>query len=306
MAENDNAKPRGVFRSYMTPSGYTQRAKADTSRCELHVPPAADSIIGQCEYYYRPLHCGYTETVEKVSVSSASTAAAYQAIKLFSRTFNPWTDVEVTERLLRRREKLIPPHCTDSDWSRHSNFMMRHIGCGHKPPSYYISYGYYYCSHYGAELFPDLSPAGQDWLRNARWWLQKNMERGLAQNMQGNQISMRGHLQDSGSFSIDVLQFQLELDDETFKDFAFKTHPLAYLDGGLAHLSPLDLLRITRQPRMQEWGSMGTYEQVAKSGWGAANTWYGEVKAWVADGVDAASSQTKDLVSRTLNYLMAK
>jgi hypothetical protein len=71
MAENDNANVTGVFRSYMTPSGYTQRAKADTSRCELHVPPAADSMVGHCEYYYRPLGCAYTETVEKVSMSSA-------------------------------------------------------------------------------------------------------------------------------------------------------------------------------------------------------------------------------------------
>src|SRR5215467_1040809 len=127
--ENDKPKVTGVFHSYMTPSGYTQRADATRTKCDLNVPPAADSIIGQCEYYYRPLHCAYLETVEKVSVSSASTAAAYTAVKVFSHTFNPWTDIQITERLLKRREQLIPPHCTDSDWSRHSSFMMRHIGC---------------------------------------------------------------------------------------------------------------------------------------------------------------------------------
>jgi hypothetical protein len=264
MAENDDTNVTGVFRSYMTPSGYMQRAQADRRKCDLHVTPAADSIIGHCEYYYRPLHCAYTETVEKVSVSSVSTAAAFAAIKLFSHTFNPWTDTQVTERLLKRREQLIPPNCTDSDWSRHSNFMMRHIGCGHKPPSYYLSYGYYYCSNYGAKLYPKLSPAGQEWLRNARKLLQVKLEDGLSKNMVGNVIQMSSP-KGNGSFKMNVARYQLELDDKTFKDFAFNTHPLAYLDGGLAFLPKLDLLRITGGPDLQEWGDLGTWKQVKDS-----------------------------------------
>ncbi|HDR9033479.1 TPA: hypothetical protein QDB07_000929 [Burkholderia vietnamiensis] len=299
MAENGSPKVTGVFHSYMTPSGYSQRADAQRTKCDLHVPVAADSMVGICEYYYRPLHCSYTEKVEKVSASSASTAAAYTAIKVFARTFNPWTDLEVVERLLKRREKLIPPNCTDSDWSRHSNFMMRHIGCGHKPPSYYISYGYYYCSHYGAELFDILSPAGKAWLVSARRYLQLNMEDGLRQNMKGHVIQMASQKRSNGDFSMDVPRYQLELDDETFKKFAFKTHPLAYLDGGIAYLPPIDLYNIMRQPRLQEWTSSGTYEQVVKTAWGS-------IKTWTGDGADAAASGTEVLVNRALNFLMAK
>ncbi len=110
---------------------------------------------------------------------------------------------------------------------------------------------------------------------------------------------MSGELPNSGNFSMDVPQYQLELDNQTFKDFAFNTHPLAYLDGGLAHLPPMDLIEITAQPRMQEWGSWGTYVQVAESGWGAVKTWGGEVG-------DAISSKTNDLVSRALNFLTTK
>jgi hypothetical protein len=294
MAEHDDTNVTGVFRSYMTPAGYTQRAKADLAKCDVHVPPAADSIVGTCEYYYRPLGCAYPETVEKVSRSSA-----WQTVKAFATSWDPWTDKELVHRLLHRREQLIPPNCTDSDWSRHSNFMVRHIGCGHKPPSYYVSYGYYYCSNYGAELFPKLSPKGQAWLVLAKKYLQTNLEDGLEQNMKGNRISMSGHLSNSGSFSMDVPQYQLELDDETFKDFAFNTHPLAYLDGGLAHLPPMDLLEITAQPRMQEWGSWGTVKQVIETGWGS-------IKTWTGDSVDAISSETSDLVNRALNFLMTK
>jgi hypothetical protein len=131
--------------------------------------------------------------------------------------------------------------------------MMRHIGCGHKPPSYYISYGHYYCSHYGAELFPKLSPAGKAWLILARKFLQKNMENGLEQNMLKNSVEMRSQKPGSGGFKMDVKRFKLELNDKFFKKFAFKTHPLAYLDGGIAHLPPEDLFNIMRQPNLQEW-----------------------------------------------------
>ncbi|SDR11304.1 hypothetical protein [Paraburkholderia tuberum] len=261
MAENDNTNVTGVFRSFMSPAGYTQRAKADKTRCDLHVTPAADSITGTCEYYYRPLGCAYTETVEKVS-----TASAWQTVKAFATSWDPWTDKELVHRLLHRREQLIPPNCTDSDWSRHSNFMMRHIGCGHKPPSYYVSYGYYYCSTYGAKLKPRLSDAGKDWLDNARWYLQSNMEDGLSQNMRGNVIQMRSRKPGNGSFTMEVKQFELELVEDTFQTFAFKTHPLAYLDGGLASLPSWDLAKLTMQPNIQEWGDGRTWEQAVDSG----------------------------------------
>ena len=284
----------GTGASILTPSGYQVRPKVALSICNKMVPPAAPSIIGQCPYYYRPLHGEYLETVEKVSVSSA-----WETVKAFATSWDPWKDKEVARRLLHRREQLIAPESTDSDWSRHGNFMMRHVGCGHKPPSYYVSYGYYYCSRYGKELFPKLSPAGKAWLVLARKFLQKNLEKGLAQNMQGNSIKLNSQKAGNGEFSMDVPQYQLELDDGTFKDFAFKTHPLAYLDGGIAYLPLSDLYNITRQPNLQEWGGLATYEQVNKTGWGS-------MKAWAGDGAGAVSSGTEDLVNRALNLLTAK
>jgi hypothetical protein len=281
MAESDDSKVTGVFRSYMTPSGYTQRAQADTGRCDLNVPPAADSIIGHCEYYYRPLHCEFREKVEKLP--------SFNELVDWAKKFDPWSDGTVTKELLGKRDRLIPPQCTDSDWSRHSNFMMRHIGCGHKPPSYYLSYGYYYCSNYGAKLSPKLSEAGKAWLAKARKKLQENMEDGLHKNMLGVGIQMASGIAGNGSFSMsDVKQYQLELDDETFKSFAFNTHPLAYLDAGLADLPWADLFKITGQPSIQEWGDSRTLKQAAESGAVVLPKKAGDLVNSVSDAVNDA------------------
>lgn len=285
-------KTVGYGKSYLTPKSYMQRARVERTACELDVTPAADSIIGRCEYYYRPLHCEYTDTVTKVTAASAWTT-----IKAFATSWDPWTDKEVTARLLHERQTLLQPECTSSDWSRHSNFMMRHIGCGHKPPSYYLSYGYYYCSNYGTKLYPTLSPAGKAWLVLARRYLQLNMERGLQQNMQRDAIQMRSFKPGNGSFTMSVPRYQLETDDEQFKTFAFKTHPLAYLDGGLADLQLPDMLKISGGPAMEEWADGRTWGQVWDSG-----------KVVASDTISDAWNETKsgidDAVSRVLGRLM--
>ncbi|ALE58502.1 hypothetical protein P0D87_17130 [Paraburkholderia sp. RL17-368-BIF-A] len=288
----DQEKDVGYAESYMTLKSYTKRARVERTVCDDHVPPAADSIIGHCEYYYRPLQCEYTETVEKVTAGSA-----WATVKAFATSWNPWTDKEVSARLLRQRQTLIQPDCTASDWSRHSNFMMRHIGCGHKPPSYYVSYGYFYCSNYGAKLKPTLSKDGQEWLDNARFYLQRNMERGLAQNMQGNAIQMRSVKPGNGSFTMAAPRYKLELDSDMFRSFAFKTHPLAYLDGGLAGLQLADMTKITGGPALEEWADWRTYEQVWDSGKVVARKVIGD--AW-----DATKADIDDPVSKALGRLM--
>jgi hypothetical protein len=218
-------------------------------------------------------------------------------VKAFATSWDQWTDKEVSAHLLRQRQTLIQPECTSSDWSRHSNFMMRHIGCGHKPPSYYVSYGYFYCSNYGAKLKPTLSKDGQEWLDNARFYLQRNMETGLAQNMLGDVIRMRSAKPGNGSFKMTVPQYKLELDSETFKSFAFKTHPLAYLDGGLARLQLPDMMKIMGGPALEEWGDWRTYEQVWDSGKVVAGDTIGD--AW-----NTTKADIDDPVSKALGRLM--
>lgn len=260
MAEKD-PPILGEGSAMLTPTDHKLRPTVQIGRCIKEVPPAARSILGTCPYYYQPLHGEYLETVEKVSVSSV-----WETVKAFATSWDPWKDKEVARRLLHRREQLIAPESTDSDWSRHGNFMMRHIGCGHKPPSYYVSYGYYYCSTYGAKLYPRLSQQGQAWLRSARWYLQKYMELGLMQNMIGDEIAITSEKPGNGSVTISAPQYELEIGDNTFKSFAFKTHPIAYLDGGLADLPLSDLAKVAAQPNIQEWADRRTWEQAIDSG----------------------------------------
>ncbi|MDR0776728.1 MAG: hypothetical protein LBE81_08840 [Azonexus sp.] len=229
--------------------------------CDPQVPPAAESIVGRCEYYYRPLHDEY---VKKTGVST------WEAVKAWATKWNPWDDAEVARRLLMNRDKLIQADSSDGDWSRHANFMVRHRGCTHVPPAYYVSYGYYYCSTYGTKLMPRLRPLGQKWLSDARKLLQRNMEKGLKDNMDGDIINVPCKTAPNrGMNNIPCAHLKLEIDEDkkiTFKEFAFKTHAPAYLDAGLADLHMTDLRKIGMQPNIEEWGDIDTWEQAIDSG----------------------------------------
>lgn len=235
----------------------TQRVPVDPHICNKQVPPAAQSILGRCEYYYRPLHDEY---VEKSGV------ATWETLKAWATRWNPFDDAVVLRRLLNNRDRLIEPESTDSDWSRHANFMVRHIGCGHVPPEYYVSYGYYYCSTYGERLYPRLSEMGQSWLDDARLFLQENIEDGLRDNMRGNQVAVTCKRYPNRSVNMVVSQQELEIDNTTFKSFAFNTHVPAYLDAGLADLRLDDLARIGGQPNIEEWLDGETWQQAIDSG----------------------------------------
>lgn len=115
--------------------------------------------------------------------------------------------------------------------------------------------------------------------------------------MRGNAIQMRSVKPGNGSFKMTVPQYTLELDDETFKSFAFKTHPLAYLDGGLAGLQLADMTKITGGPALEEWADWRTYEQVWDSGKVVARKVIGD--AW-----DATKADVDDPVSKALGRLM--
>lgn len=305
MADGQQEKVLGTGSGMLTPTGYKDRPKVDINICDKHVPPAADAVIGTCTFYYQPLHGEYWETVEKVSKASI-----WETVKAFATSWDPWKDKEVSRRLLHRREDLIKLGSTNSDWSRHGNFMMRHIGCGHKPPGYYVSYGYYYCSNYGAKLAPRLTDTGKAWLASARWFLQHYMEQGLQQNMRGDTISIRGKKPNSGTCAMNVPQYSLELDDYTFKTFAFKTHPLAYLDGGLAGLGPHDMVKILGEPNTQEWGDVRTLYQAYDSGVGVGKQYIDNTVDYAKAAGNAASNAVNehvvDPVARALDKLMSK
>ncbi|MFJ4293205.1 hypothetical protein ACIP1U_26010 [Cupriavidus sp. NPDC089707] len=253
----DKENPLGQGSAIHTPVSWQERAKVTASSCDKIVPPAADCIIGQCVYYYRPLH---EEYVRKTG------ATTWDVAKAWLTYWNPWDDQEVVKKLIRNRDVLIQPGSDSPLWSRGTNFMMRHIGCGHQMPKYYVGYGYYYCSNYGEKLYPRLTAKGKAWLVLARILLQQNMEDGLSQNMRGNSISIACKFNSNRGFRMIATKCELELDSDKFKEFAFKTHVPAYLDGGLADLPPDDLMKIGGQPNIEEWLDGATWEQAFDSG----------------------------------------
>ncbi|MCY1363758.1 hypothetical protein D3C81_1244810 [compost metagenome] len=209
-------------------------------------------------------------------------------MKAWLTSWNPWDDEEVVRKLLQNRDALIQPSSNSPLWSRGTNFMMRHIGCRHQMPKYYVGYGYYYCSNYGEKLYPRLTTKGKVWLVQARILLQRNMERGLSQNMEGDTITIPCKYNKNRGFVMSATKHQLELDGDTFKAFAFKTHVPSYLDGGLASLDVDDLARIAGQPNIEEWLDGATWEQAAISGW------------------EVGKEKTRAALEKTLNWLQEK
>lgn len=247
----------GAADAAYTPTDDTQPVAVNLHICNKQVPPANESFLGTCEFYYHPLH---DEFIDKSGVAS------WEALRAWATRWNPFDDVDVVRRLLANRDVLIAPNSAHAHWSRHANFMMRHIGCGHLPPDYYISYGYYYCYTYGERLEPRLSGQGKEWLSDARYLLQRNIELGLIDNMKGDEINVVCRRYPNRSVQMEVTRYELEIDPVTFKTFAFNTHVPAYLDAGLADLPITDLMRIGTQPNAEEWLDGETWNQAIDSG----------------------------------------
>lgn len=137
--------------------------------------------------------------------------------------------------------------------------------------------------------------------------------------MQGDQIAFKSAKPGNGELSMQVERYELELENngDTFKTFAFVTHPLAYLDGGLAGLPVADLTKIGMRPNLQEWGDGRTLKQAWDAGIPVAkqkaHDWSSEAadqaREWGSDVARKArewSSDTSDEVSRALERLLNK
>ena len=229
--------------------------------CIKEVPQADQSVIGSCNYYYRPYGVdplGPTEVYKLKYVTIVD-----MALEIYS---NPTISKDLYERLFKGKEKLID--IRDVNWSRWHDFKSRHRACGHEPPQYYINYGYYYCSRYGAYLYPSFrSQAGKDWLIKARKNLQNYLDDTLQQNMKGNQINVTSKVYPNKYKRVfDVTKQECELNNPIFKTVAFATHVPAYIDAGLAYVPPDDMFRIVLGPRLGEWMDAETRKQA----WDAA------------------------------------
>lgn len=105
--------------------------------------------------------------------------------------------------------------------NRNNDFIRRYPQAPPSPPDYYLDYGDKYAHRFTEQLRPKLSPCGQAWVDQTFRRLQEEIEARRDFNPQ--------------TFD------HLERDNKNFREFAYRTHPQAYIDGGLhTHsLSPI-------------------------------------------------------------------
>lgn len=118
------------------------------------------------------------------------------------------------------------------------------------------SYGYKYCVVFSNYLTPKLSESGKKWLKQARYYLQQYMDEGLKTEMFISKYNKKFN----EKLRTKTLK-NVELDTGWFQEFAFATHPDAYLDAGLVNLSIADKIEVGLTPDLKEWMSTGTWEQ---------------------------------------------
>lgn len=126
---------------------------------------------------------------------------------------------------------------------RAQDFARRHNGKA--PPDYYLGYGDRYMHRFLDELGPAMSPQGKEWLRSTRARLQGAIEAARAQ--------------DPKAFE------RLEQDPERFKHFCYRSHPLAYVEAGLAKLNPVEWLQIMLTPDSADLLNLAGLAQVVET-----------------------------------------
>ncbi|HVF49927.1 MAG TPA: hypothetical protein VNA19_07565 [Pyrinomonadaceae bacterium] len=109
---------------------------------------------------------------------------------------------------------------------RMKDFVHRHPGV--RPPAYYMSYGNVYLKKFSALNSRHLSPAGLAWRDRTLKNLQAAIESQRYMTIPWHSIKFG----------------ELEMNNEQFTQFAFETHPKAYIDAGLFDLPAQDLLVI--------------------------------------------------------------
>jgi DNA-binding Lrp family transcriptional regulator len=162
---------------------------------------------------------------------------------------------------------------------RNESFLQRHDR-QKTPPTYYLNYGFKYCSKFKAETYSKLSEEGKMWLDNVLSDLQKLMEKGVVERafVSVNNDAYNGRYlltsdtvkkQIDGKMVTETIASErtkefykgIECREDEFKDFAFATHPDAYNPKEMEKLPVTDLIKIAWTPDLKEWLDGRTWEQ---------------------------------------------
>lgn len=124
----------------------------------------------------------------------------------------------------------VEPGSSDYYQQRYDDFVARNPGVD--PPGYYLDYGQKYADRFSSLDGRDLSDEGLAWRDSTLVALQQSIE------------DLR--INDPEAFA------ELERDPDAFREFAFASHPAAYVDSGLYDLPVQDLLVIAGTPDIND------------------------------------------------------
>ncbi|CAA0165208.1 hypothetical protein [Tenacibaculum maritimum] len=161
------------------------------------------------------------------------------------------------------------------------------------------SYGYKYCIRFTYVLMPVLSEKGKLWLVRAKGNLQRYMEMGVVGKAFYSRKNKKFNIRYGLPKKKDQFYTKIEDRNNEFRDFAFATHPDAYLDAGLAGIPIADKIKVAMTPDFKEWGEGDTWEQAIIVMDEQINYWYEEAK----NGVKAAQEEIENAVREAEEYL---
>ncbi len=130
-------------------------------------------------------------------------------------------------------------------------------------PNISKSYGYKYCLAFGKLLNPKLSAEGQIWMSKALNYLQEYMEAGVV-DLNWVAEKNKDFNRENGLYNKvkrEAFYTDIELNNARFEEFAFATHPDAYLNAEMEKVPLADLVRISITPDLKEWGKGATWLQ---------------------------------------------
>lgn len=256
-------------------------------KCQADQPPKAPAaIIGTCSYY----KWRFENFMERHNACKHDPPDYY---------YGPMRKVEGGYGIIDTINEWWTPSLEEEMGNEQLTNYTRQHGTYKAVPS--KSYGYKYCVRFTNVLMPTLSDDGKRWLTLAKQLLQEYMEAGVADM---NFVSVRNKDYNSrynlnSEKGLEKFYTKVENRNDEFRDFAFATHPDAYLDAGMTGIPISDKIKVSMTPDFKEWGSGKTWEQAMIVMEEQINDWYDQAKA----GVQEAQRVIEDAVAEAEKYL---
>lgn len=225
--------------------------------CKNHIPP---------QYYYGTINTVLpSEKDLESSRIDIDKAVLYWIEKLNPIGFMKINQTSIDDIILTaKRVKIELEKYIDQEQKKENTNWLWHANQKVIPYLSY-SYGYKYCVAFGKILKPYMSNEGKLWVDRTLINLQLYMEQGLIDKSWISQKSKRFNSKYNLERQRALFYDYIELDNVRFKEFAFATHPDAYLAGGLSVLlwkwKLKDLILIMLTPDFIEWTDSSTREQ---------------------------------------------